>query len=608
MRLSLPLFLVLAIFAGFSDSALNAGKTTQPPQGEVEMNVLTFSLMETVRETDRVVPMQIQAYNSGIGAATLVRLDAFGVDGGLLDSINLQSERLLGDEGELFRIHRMLELMDPELTHRHTDRLFIPLEDWQPLSPEEEGRLLSETIEAVDQLKRSGAMQAKNITFQVDLAEVFADGSLPGDQAVYDLRLHYLDASRVAQVVETTHAIQLLAPYLPPPAEWYDRLGLSRGSATWHAGDLHVHNCRDQASLGCPDCNAESFNLTGSFTNADLKPQFQALGMTWFSTTTHSYCVNNDAEFNAIVAESNQLDDANFRLLCGTELTILETGPQTGSDINDSVCFLNGHWNRGIAHMGGHGITSRKPGGQQGFLDNCDGPIFDQAVNVSATNAEGGFTIANHPGGDVISFNSVARFHGMEARQTVGTEVWNHDVSNRFMSTQHRKWWLDRMFEGKITYPFSGSDTHDEAVDFGATHVLLQGALSDQALISAMKQGRHYMSNGPFASNTLYDNRGRSLDMGGIAQVAAAVVPNNYPVHLDSFYNLGTDVGTMRVYRGVVGDSAETLLAEYLNITGSGVMTTDDTVQQAGTSWYRTEIEIPNVGAAYTSLCIIYLY
>jgi hypothetical protein len=123
-----------------------------------------------------------------------------------------------------------------------------------------------------------------------------------------------------------------------------------------------------------------------------------------------------------------------------------------------------------------------------------------------------------------------------------------------------------------------------------------------------MKQGRHYMSNGPFASNTLYDNRGRSLDMGGIAQVAAAVVPNNYPVHLDSFYNLGTDVGTMRVYRGVVGDSAETLLAEYLNITGSGVMTTDDTVQQAGTSWYRTEIEIPNVGAAYTSLCIIYLY
>jgi len=601
------LFFPLALLAGLVNPSLDAEATTQPPVGKVEMHLLPFSMMENIRETGFVVPMQLQAYNAGLGAASLVRLEAWSVHGQLLDSVALKGERLLGDEGELFRIHHMLERMNPELSHRHTDRLFIPLEDREVLLPDAEAQLLSDTIEAVAVFKKGGVMQMRNLTFEVNLAELFPVNAEPGDEAVIDIRLHYLDGKGQPASLAYTHAIQLLPAYLPPPEEWQARFGMGRSTPAWYAGDLHVHNCRDQAAGGCPSCAAESFNLTGSYSNAQLKPQFQALGFGFFSTTTHSYCINNDTEFQEVVTESTQLDEATFRVLCGTELTNREKGPQQGSDINDTLCTLGGNWGRGIAHMGGHGITTRKPGGQQGFMDNCDAPIMPQDENVRKVNQEGGFTIANHPGGDTLSFNSVDRFQGMEMNMTVGTEVWNHDVSSGFITQIHRNWWIERMLEGKITYPFSGSDTHDEAVDFGATHVLVDGALTDAKLIASMKQGRHYLSNGPFLSNTLYDNGGRSLDMGGIIQVAASRIPQNYPVHLDSFYNLGNDVATVRVYRGVVGDNDETILAEYQNVTGSGVLTTNDTVQRNGTSWYRTEMEVGWGNAAYTSPCIIFL-
>jgi hypothetical protein len=172
----------------------------------------------------------------------------------------------------------------------------------------------------------------------------------------------------------------------------------------------------------------------------------------------------------------------------------------------------------------------------------------------------------------------------------------------------HKEWWINRLLEGKITYPYSGSDTHDEAVEFGATLTYINGALTDQNVLNGLKSGNSYISNGPYLSNNLSDNGGRELEMGDIFVTRKANVPANYPVSVDSYYNLGSDVATLRVYRGAVGASAEELLAEYTNVTGQGLLQTATTIPKTGPSWYRTELEVNGAPrAAYATPCYIYL-
>jgi hypothetical protein len=604
-----PTFLLFgfaAISAGISLSPLEAGQS-EGPLGDGPVHILPFGLMGQVRDLNHVVPMQIQAYHAGTGAVHLQSLKITNVEGQLLDRLELNGERLLGDQGELFGVHQLLETLPLDISHRRSDRMFIPIDQLTELDPALQAENAHQIEQRVEVMRRAGMPQARNLTFQVNLSKLFPLGAQPGDQAVLDIALSFTDASGSLQTVTHSHSVELLAPHFGPPLAWQQRYG-GRAASQFAAGDLHVHNCRDQATFGCPSCAAESFNLTGSFTNQQLRDQFKALGYQFFSTTTHSYCIQGASEFANVAAEANNLDLPDFVVLLGTEMTNKESGPQWGTDIFDITCTLGGNWGRGIAHMGGHGITSDKPGGQDSFLGACDGPIRDQSVNVAETNAEGGFAIANHPGGDIISFNSVVEFKGMERNMTTGTEIWNYDVSTGKASTVHKNWWISRLLEGKITYPYSGSDTHDEAVEFGANHVYVNGALNDANLLAALKNGKTYLSNGPFLYNNLSDGSGNELIMGDILQVRANQIPPNYPVSVDSYFNLGGDVATLRVYQGTVGDSAEVLLAEYVNVTGGGVLNTATTVPTNGTSWYRTELEVQGAPrSAYATPCYIFL-
>ncbi len=610
-RLPLLLLLPAALLLGLTRPVEQPATPLEGQEGPVHL--LPFGLLESVRDASRRVPMQIQVYHAGEELAALESFEARAVDGRLLAQVDLGGESLRGDGGDLFQLHFLLERLDPGLSHRHEQRLFIPLEEWRPLPPEEEARLIDEVRLRLNALRESGVHQLRNLRFEVDLAELFPAGARPGDEAVYDLALHYRDASGVRHTARLDgQRIRLLDPWLPPPDAWFAAHGRSRGTGgSWLTGDLHVHNCRDQAILGCPDCPAESFNVTGSFTNADLAAQFQALGFDFFSTTTHSYCINSDAEFNDVLNESQILDTPDFQVICGTELTTEEQGPQMGTDVFDTVCFLGGQFfSEGIAHYGGHGITSRKEGGQDGFLDNCDPPIRNQQANVDEVNAEGGFAIANHPGGGGIwggglGLNSVAQFEGIEGNRAWGSEIWNGGENQA--TTQHRAWWIGRLTEGKFTYPYSGSDTHDAAFDFGATHVWHEGALTDASLIAALKSGNHYLSNGPFLSLDMFDARGNRLEMGGIAQVPANRLPANYPVTVEVFYNTAAS-STVTIFVGSVG-AGETAVATFPGVSGQGSLQTSVTVPTGGSSWYRAElIRDDGSQSAYTSTCFVFLF
>ena len=612
-------FIVLSVFSlALGLGLTNAGVANNPDPArsmpELEQNtdlyLFPFGLMDSIREPQGTVPMQVQAYFSGVGQVSLRTLKVYAADGVLLEELDLRGERLIGDGGLVARAHLLMETINPEITHRHDQRIFIPLEDRPELSPDVESALFRRLLDTMSEVVALQGSQLRNLKFDIYLPALFPIGSQPGDEAVLDLVLDYeLDGS--LQQTTIIHPVVLLEPYLPPPAGW-SADGSTRNAGAWHRGDLHVHNCRDEAVSGCPSCAAESFNISGSFSNADLKPQFQALGMDWFSTTTHSYCINSDNEFNAVAAEAASLDDSSFALLCGTELTTKESGPQTGSDIFDTICFLNGNFDgRGTAHMGGHSITSRKPGGKDGFMDNCDNPLYNHMTNIDNVNAEGGFTIANHPGGGGIwggglNFNSIARFEGMEAGQAVGCEVWNGTSWNG--SPEHESWWTDRLLEGKFTWPFSGSDTHDSAVDFGVCHVWLDGPITDAALTAAMRGGKHYLSNGPFLVVNLFDANGHRIDVGGVAIVKKARVPNNYPLTVELPYNFGADVGDLEVFRGTVGDSAETLIHSAIGTSGAGTLQVPTTLPNRAHSWFRAEFTSSSgKKKAYTSLIIIAL-
>ena len=607
MRIPLLLVSIAALSAGVL-SSLGAEDSLSPEGPVEELQVYPMGLMSSVRRIQGKVPMQVQIYNPGSSVHSLDRLRILGPTGSTLVDLDLLGESLPGDRGFYAGLLFDLETIDPEISHRHGHRVFLSEEERPKLGPDLEAELIWSIHERVDALRQGGSVQVRNLTFEVDLAELFPAGPPPGTRARVDVLVNSTRKDGSSATALYSHSVQLLADYARPPDEWL----LSRGStsATWVTGDLHVHNCRDQASGGCPNCDAESFNLSGSFTNAQLKPQFQALGMDFFSTTTHSYCINSDPEFAEVAAEATSLDEADFQVLCGTELTCVETGSQQGSDIFDGVCLLGGHWSRGISHYGGHGISSRKPGGRDGLFDNCDDPIHDQATNVSAVNSEGGFAIANHPGGGGVwggglGLNSVSQFRGLESGQAWGSEIWNGGAATA--SGSHRSWWIGRLKGGRVTFPFSGSDTHDAAFDFGANHTLVEGALTDASLIAALKSGRTYLSNGPFLDIELSDNFGHSLGMGAVAFVRRNSIPSNHPVSLKAFYNMGTETGKVRFYRGLIGGN-ETLLDEISGVTGSGTLSTSDTVSRSNHCWYRVEIILNNSrGAAYSTPLFIAL-
>ncbi|MCP4092068.1 MAG: CehA/McbA family metallohydrolase [Planctomycetes bacterium] len=580
-RLLIPLVCAAGLGIGLLTRA-DAGATTID-LGPSQVEILPFGLLDEVRRADLVVPMQVQIYNSGAAGVELVDLVIQSPEGDMIGSRTLDNRPLAGDHGFLNDLYLEMERTDPDFSHRHTKRLFIPLEDYEPLGPEGEAEAMRRVLQGVADLKQSGAPQIYDAQFDVDLAALFGPDAQVGDVAPFEIVVTWFDGSQ-QQSNTLLRTITMLAPFRPAPAGHWS---YNRGVGSWVTGDLHVHNCRDEAINGCDSCAAESVNITGAFTNAQLKPQFQALGFDFFSSTTHSYCINSDTEFDAVLAESVALTDPGFVMLAGTEVSGLETGPQSGSDSSTALCLL-GFSSNEVHHMGAHHITSRKPGGRQGFLDFCDDPLLSQGANYNDVNSEGGFTVINHPASSMWGFNSLADLTGQERNNAWGVEVWNGSEGANNFQTFQRNWWVERMVGGKLLYPYSGSDTHDSAHNFGATHTFVSGALNGDSLNDALKSGLNYLSNGPFLDISISDNGGRGLGMGEVLSVRGSLVPNNYPITVSVPYNVDQNGSTIDIYRGVVG-VGEVLVSSQSGITGSGTLNVGDSLPNR-TCWYRAEV------------------
>ncbi|MFQ5382661.1 MAG: hypothetical protein ACE5EF_13720, partial [Dehalococcoidia bacterium] len=363
---------------------------------------------------------------------------------------------------------------------------------------------------------------------------------------------------------------------------------------TWHVGDLHVHDCKDETSIigerGCPTCFAETLNWGDDNSLGALKNQYVAKGADWFTITSHSYCVTSAPEYNGVQADANSLSGPNFLVIPDTELQSEESGPQEGADEGDLVC-----WD-GVNHMGAHWITSWKPGGDSGLLQFCDNPISDFLTNVESIRAEGGFGIINHPTGSSWVWNSYAFTHGFNHPQGLqGVEIWNGPL----VSGQGGNvgWWVRNLLDGRPLYAYSGSDTHDDVFDFGWNHAYVTGAFTSENLRDALMRGRNYVSNFQVLAIRLHDLASDVwVDMGSGRPIGASD-----PIELGIYYDFGTRTGYVRIYKGVIGDSAETTFHQVDNLTGSGWLYVEDPAPaDSGFAYYRAYSSVTS-GGTYTA-------
>ena len=523
------------------------------------------------------------------------------------ESLHLERFRLLADGDLLYEqsldldlpgdprfseVNAWIERLPEHLTHLHRPQRLFAHPDAPTFSTGELADRLRSIRERVEELRieylETETRPYRIHRFWLPLDQLLREDEPPGRELRLDLEVDYRLATDSVYTATSSRPLRWLGAPLGPPAS------LSKGgraTATVHAGDLHVHSCHGEALNACApseDCPAETLQTAGSFTYAELKSQYQALGYDWFTATDHSYCINDEAEYQDIVAECDAITDASFACMPDTELSSDEEGPQVGSDLGDALCL----WTTSANHMGAHDISSRKPGGEDGILGFCDG-LFGDALepftdNIDDIRAEGGYPIINHPAAESFAWNSFEATLGIEAAGMQGVEIWN-GVGPVTGQGAHVESWIDWLLAGRVLYCYSGSDTHDEAFAFGANHVVLfDEALSPESVQRAVRQGRVFVSNGP-ALVTEVDSGPQSLTMGTLQAIEAGSAPT--PLTIRAHYDFGADTGAVTLFEGAVGAAGETVLAQSGPLSGQGVFEAPATLRTDVRTWYRAYAE-----------------
>lgn len=569
-------------FIALASVAVWAGLPERGPGGEREPLLVPFIVNQA--RALRTVEAQVLVYNSD-NSQPPISLRALRVlaEGEVLYERAL--ERELPGDPRFGHLNALIERLPREVTELVRERRFFADENASEFEGQqivERQREISAGISLLSDEYAAGRPEPfARVSFPLALDQLFFADAAWGTRVALTVEVEFSTANAAVRTVSVTQGITRIAPFLTPPT----RLGAGAG-VTVHAGDLHVHTCHGEALGACApseNCIAETVQLTGSFTIAELRSQYEALGYDWFTATDHSYCINDEAEYQTIAAECVAATDASFICLPDTEVSSDEVGPQEGTDAANLLCLFTTEAN----HMGAHGINARIPGGEDGFLGFCDGLTGDVlnpfTENVDAVLAMGGYSIANHPAAGMFGWNSVEALVGMEQAGLHGLEIWNGGASPGQGGSVG--YWVDRLLEGHLLYAYAGSDTHDEAHAFGANHALLVGVdFTPENLQSALMAGRLYLSDG-HAATIEVDVGGQTLPMGTIQTLPSGVPPA--PLVIRVAYDFGPGTSEITLFKGRVGDGAETVLCQSGPLTGSGFFECNDTLETAVSSWYR---------------------
>lgn len=511
---------------------------------------------------------------------------------GVIEHLDL-TERLTGDR-DFFDLNVLLEQLPAQLAHRHDEQLHFAGQNDPPLTGEaaREGlvryqRKVAElSVRYADPSQRPYA--ALNHTLPYD--QVFDGTESVGATEDVTWALTWRVPGGDLQQSVVTETLTWRGPRAGLPTSLAQP---GSGGLQIHSGDLHVHSCHGEAIGACApssNCTAETFQTSGSFSFAQLKSQYQVLGLDWFTATDHSYCINSDGEYNTIAAEIAAISDGSFLCLPDVEVSSDEEGAQQGGDAGDALCLGFTSAN----HMGAHGLSSRITGGGDGLLGFCSG-LNDFTDNIDAVRAQGGYAIAHHPDAGSFAWNSNQATLGLEADGLHGVEIWNG--ASQSGQGGHVGDWVDWLLDGRVLYAYSGSDTHDEAFAFGANHVLIDGPMTAASLEAALKAGQSYVSDGP--SLVLETQLGGSTLPMGSRTTLPTPVPSA-PLTIRAHVNVGAANGTVTLFRGRVGDASESIIGQSLLTSGSFVFSASDNTAP-GRTYYRAYVETDSGDTAYSN-------
>ncbi|MEX1024757.1 MAG: CehA/McbA family metallohydrolase [Planctomycetota bacterium] len=586
---SLPL--AFAFLVGFTAWVHAVRSQAATPAGDNAEPVVVPYLLESVR-----VP--------GVAIGSILVANVSADDTGLvIESISVQLgddrlagvdvDRVLPKDLRYARAQALLERLPSQWTHRDgRPRAFAPRDAATFVGDEALARW-AELDELALELHRDEAAGRALPFVEPRVAlpydQVFSPWDLAGSERTLAIHVQWRRGANSGSTI-VPHVVRLLPARLESPST------LALGTATIHPGDLHVHSCHGEATGACApsaNCSAESLQLSGSFSYAELRTQFTALGLDWFTATDHSYCINSVAEFDAMNAECLAATDGSFLVPMDMELSSAESGPQIGSDSSNILCLFGDSQN----HTGAHGLTQRIPGGSDGFAGFCNGVAdFDQ--NATTVRAQGGFPIVHHPAAGSFAWNSRAATFGQEAKQLHGVEIWNG--ATPVGQGSHVADWVDWLLDGRVLFAYSGSDTHDQAFDFGANHAVFRGEpFTEAGLFSVLERGRVFLSNGPVAILEV-GFEGTTLEMGALQALAPGQAATT--VDVDVHVDLGASLGTVTIFRGRVGDAGETVVATSALLSGATVFSHSESLDPARRTWFRAYVE-SDTGAevAYTN-------
>jgi hypothetical protein len=513
--------------------------------------------------------------------------------------------RLRGDDGLYGELVQLAELVPASESKRYAHRQ-VPLTAHRAFDAAEL-ELMSDELQQLGTTlaaRHSDAPSMGLLEIGVDLPALLGADAAPGARVELEFEVGYLDAHGRHRSARVSHMVQVIPPFprQPLPAGGNAALPLGTLAGAWYTGDLHMHDCKDETGFwrGCPTCQAESLNWGDDNPLSRLKIQYDTLGADWFTSTSHSYCLENANEYEQVRADVAALnEEGGVLIIPDTELTSAESGPRQGClDLNDIICAVDG----GVNHIGAHFISTWKAGGKDIGGGYCYNPIYEVLENIDAIRGEGGFVIMNHPCvdpvlGGALTSNSDAVLTGIRQGGLQGAEIWNGSSE----TPGHAAWWSKRLLEGNKLYCYSGSDTHDDAFNFGWNHVYVWPTLTSATLQRSLQMGLLYVSSYQYLALAAREPGQAWVPMGSDLSVPGA--SGDHDLEVVIAFDMGDRSGGVELYRGRVGDSGETLLASFEEVTGSGYLFASDTAPSDRGSYYRAYSTAPGSprGVAYSN-------
>jgi len=210
----------------------------------------------------------------------------------------------------------------------------------------------------------------------------------------------------------------------------------------------------------------------------------------------------------------NDLTDENFLALNGYEWEIYEDFPRTpfkrtfhacliatNDKMNTPVCFHREKYfiGNGYSHKEEINYDKSLPDFERTYSPECVNTFFKEAKKA------GFFTTYNHPTWSGENYREYMNYHGMNAM-----EIYNHDCCVVGFDEYNPRVYEDMLIGGERIFCISADDNHNKWNDMGGFIMIKADTLDYPTIISALKNGNFYSSNGPLIKelylegNTVY--------------------------------------------------------------------------------------------------------